>query len=176
MFIFCRPEESDKLHEELITIEEDLYASLGLHFKCFLFHLISVPIFETKFHAIDVLMPVPIYPFYRTLDMATGDLGAPAYRKFDIEAWMPGLERYGEVRGKFTRLVYVFSTFPSIMSMIPDQICRSPVRPIVPTTKVGDLASVTVHHPRSLHQRTPRKGRELAQALRSLSTHSTQQQ
>jgi len=65
MFIFCRPEESDKWHEELITIEEDLYASLGLHFK--------------------------------TLDMATGDLGAPAYRKFDIEAWMPGLERYGEI-------------------------------------------------------------------------------
>ncbi len=30
--------------------------------------------------------------------MATGDLGAPAYRKFDIEAWMPGLDRYGEVR------------------------------------------------------------------------------
>lgn len=30
--------------------------------------------------------------------MATGDLGAPAYRKFDIEAWMPGLGRYGEVR------------------------------------------------------------------------------
>lgn len=29
--------------------------------------------------------------------MATGDLGAPAYRKFDIEAWMPGLGRYGEV-------------------------------------------------------------------------------
>jgi len=65
MFVFCRPEESDKWHEELITIEEDLYASLGLHFK--------------------------------TLDMATGDLGAPAYRKFDIEAWMPGLERYGEI-------------------------------------------------------------------------------
>lgn len=33
----------------------------------------------------------------RTLDMASGDLGAPAYRKFDIEAWMPGLERFGEV-------------------------------------------------------------------------------
>ncbi|KAL6654723.1 hypothetical protein ACP70R_008188 [Stipagrostis hirtigluma subsp. patula] len=65
MFIFCRPEESDKWHEELINIEEDLYASLGLHFK--------------------------------TLDMATGDLGAPAYRKFDIEAWMPGLDRYGEI-------------------------------------------------------------------------------
>ncbi|OMO88413.1 hypothetical protein CCACVL1_08403 [Corchorus capsularis] len=34
---------------------------------------------------------------YKTIDMATGDLGAPAYRKFDVEAWMPGLERYGEI-------------------------------------------------------------------------------
>lgn len=33
----------------------------------------------------------------RTLDMSSGDLGAPAYRKFDVEAWMPGLERFGEV-------------------------------------------------------------------------------
>lgn len=65
MFIFCRPEDSDRYHEELIGIEEDLYTSLGLHF--------------------------------RTIDMASGDLGAPAYRKFDIEAWMPGLGRYGEI-------------------------------------------------------------------------------
>lgn len=27
---------------------------------------------------------------YRVLDIAAGDLGAPAYRKFDLEAWMPG--------------------------------------------------------------------------------------
>ncbi|XP_010278856.1 PREDICTED: serine--tRNA ligase, chloroplastic/mitochondrial isoform X2 [Nelumbo nucifera] len=65
MFILCRPEDSDTYHEELIGIEEDLFSSLGLHF--------------------------------RTLDMASGDLGAPAYRKFDVEAWMPGLERYGEI-------------------------------------------------------------------------------
>ncbi|KAM1119894.1 hypothetical protein ACFX2B_043420 [Malus domestica] len=65
MFIFCRPEDSDLYHEELIRIEEDLFSSLGLH--------------------------------YKTLDMASGDLGAPAYRKFDIEAWMPGLARYGEI-------------------------------------------------------------------------------
>lgn len=37
------------------------------------------------------------YMYIRTLDMASEDLGAPAYRKFDVEAWMPGLERYGEV-------------------------------------------------------------------------------
>ncbi|KAJ4762011.1 Serine--tRNA ligase [Rhynchospora pubera] len=65
MFVFCRPEDSDSYHEELIAIEEELFSSLGLHFK--------------------------------TLDMATGDLGAPAYRKFDVEAWMPGLGRYGEI-------------------------------------------------------------------------------
>ncbi|XP_057469920.1 serine--tRNA ligase, chloroplastic/mitochondrial-like isoform X2 [Actinidia eriantha] len=65
MFILCRPEESDSYHEELIGIEEDLFSSLGFHFK--------------------------------TLDMASEDLGAPAYRKFDVEAWMPGLGRYGEI-------------------------------------------------------------------------------
>ena len=31
------------------------------------------------------------------LDMPSGDLGAPAYRKYDVEAWMPGLQRYGEI-------------------------------------------------------------------------------
>lgn len=37
---------------------------------------------------------------YRVLDIATGDLGGPAYRKYDIEAWMPGRGdggEYGEV-------------------------------------------------------------------------------
>ncbi|MEZ6105736.1 MAG: serine--tRNA ligase [Pirellulaceae bacterium] len=33
---------------------------------------------------------------YRVVDTATGDLGAPAYRKFDLEAWMPGRGEAGE--------------------------------------------------------------------------------
>lgn len=33
---------------------------------------------------------------YRVLDICTGDLGGPAYRKFDIEAWMPGRGEGGE--------------------------------------------------------------------------------
>jgi seryl-tRNA synthetase len=33
---------------------------------------------------------------YRVLDIATGDLGGPAYRKFDLEAWMPGRGTSGE--------------------------------------------------------------------------------
>jgi seryl-tRNA synthetase len=37
---------------------------------------------------------------YRVLDIASGDLGGPAYRKYDLEAWMPGRGdggEYGEV-------------------------------------------------------------------------------
>ena len=34
---------------------------------------------------------------YRVVDTATGDLGGPAYRKFDLEAWMPGRDDWGEV-------------------------------------------------------------------------------
>lgn len=37
---------------------------------------------------------------YRLVDTCTGDLGGPAYRKFDLEAWMPGRGEagvYGEV-------------------------------------------------------------------------------
>jgi seryl-tRNA synthetase len=33
---------------------------------------------------------------YRVLDICSGDLGGPAYRKFDIEAWMPGRGERGE--------------------------------------------------------------------------------
>lgn len=34
---------------------------------------------------------------FRVVDTATGDLGGPAYRKYDLEAWMPGRNEYGEV-------------------------------------------------------------------------------
>ena len=33
---------------------------------------------------------------YRVVDTATGDLGGPAYRKYDLEAWMPGRGEQGE--------------------------------------------------------------------------------
>ncbi|MDD4012203.1 MAG: serine--tRNA ligase, partial [Sphaerochaetaceae bacterium] len=64
MFIFCLPEESDRWHETLLGIEEEIFSGLGLA--------------------------------YRVVDTCTGDLGAPAYRKFDIEAWMPGRGESGE--------------------------------------------------------------------------------
>ncbi len=34
---------------------------------------------------------------YRVVDVAAGDLGAPAARKYDIEAWFPFQQRYREI-------------------------------------------------------------------------------
>ncbi len=64
MFVYCRPDQSDRLHSQLLTIEEEIFRGLGIP--------------------------------YRIVDTCTGDLGAPAYRKFDIEAWMPGRGESGE--------------------------------------------------------------------------------
>ena len=58
MFVFCRPEDSEAQHEDLLRIERRLFDAL------------EIP--------------------YRVIDIASGDLGAPAYRKYDLEAWMPG--------------------------------------------------------------------------------------
>jgi seryl-tRNA synthetase len=56
MFIFCKPEDSEKLHQELLDIEKEICTGLELN--------------------------------YRVIDIPSGDLGGPAYRKYDIEAWM----------------------------------------------------------------------------------------
>ncbi|MEO1614882.1 MAG: serine--tRNA ligase [Planctomycetota bacterium] len=58
MFAFALPGQSDALHEEMRSLECELFDSL------------EVP--------------------YRVVDTASGDLGGPAYRKYDLEAWMPG--------------------------------------------------------------------------------------
>lgn len=65
MFIYCSSQESNKMHEYLLSLEEKIYQNLGIP--------------------------------YQVLEMCTGDLGAMAARKFDIEAWMPGRNEYGEV-------------------------------------------------------------------------------
>ncbi|XP_045468781.1 serine--tRNA ligase, mitochondrial isoform X2 [Harmonia axyridis] len=44
---------------------------------------------EDHFSLLDLHMQV--------LDMPPDELGAPAYRKYDIEAWLPGREYYGEI-------------------------------------------------------------------------------
>lgn len=50
-------------------------------------HLLSI---EEKFFK---LLGIP----YQVVKMCTGDLGFPAARKYDIEAWMPGENKYREV-------------------------------------------------------------------------------
>ncbi len=34
---------------------------------------------------------------YRVVNIAAGDLGASAAKKYDIEAWFPGQQRYREI-------------------------------------------------------------------------------
>jgi seryl-tRNA synthetase len=33
MFVLCTPDQSEALHQELIGIEQQMFAELGLHFK-----------------------------------------------------------------------------------------------------------------------------------------------
>lgn len=65
MFALTMPEDSPKMHQELLRIQSDLFKQLGLKFQ--------------------------------VLDMPENDLGLSAKRKFDIEAWMAGRKRYGEI-------------------------------------------------------------------------------
>ena len=66
MFAFTEGtlEASGALHAEILRLEEEIFAELGIP--------------------------------YRVLDICSGDLGGPAYRKFDLEAWMPGRGEAGE--------------------------------------------------------------------------------
>ncbi len=52
------------------------------------FHEMVVRIEEEIFRGLEVP--------YRVLDICTGDLGGPAFRKYDLEAWMPGRGTAGE--------------------------------------------------------------------------------
>ena len=60
-----------------------------------------IPEESDKFHQHILEMEEKIYQGlglpYRVVEMCTGDLGAMAARKFDVEAWMPTRGEYGEV-------------------------------------------------------------------------------
>lgn len=62
--------KDDSEHEFLRSIEEELFAELGIS--------------------------------YQVIKMCTGDLGFPATRKYDIEAWIPTQEKYREVTSTST--------------------------------------------------------------------------
>jgi seryl-tRNA synthetase len=65
MYVFCLPDSSRAIHEELLANEEEIAQELGLP--------------------------------YRVMNIAVGDLGAPAAKKYDIEAWFPTQQRYREI-------------------------------------------------------------------------------
>ncbi len=65
LYVFCLPQDSEKWHQKLINIEEDLCQQLGIP--------------------------------YRLVRIASGDLGAPAYKKYDIEYYSPVDKTYREL-------------------------------------------------------------------------------
>jgi seryl-tRNA synthetase len=65
MYAFTLPEKSAQMHEEIKSIEEEIWQSLELP--------------------------------YRVINVATGDLGAPAAKKYDIEYWSPVDKSYREL-------------------------------------------------------------------------------
>ncbi len=65
MFVYSLPENSREVHDELLSLEEEIAQELGLP--------------------------------YRVMNIAVGDLGAPAAKKYDIEAWFPVQQRYREI-------------------------------------------------------------------------------
>ncbi|GAA1173161.1 serine--tRNA ligase [Ornithinimicrobium humiphilum] len=65
MFVYCRPEDAEAEHANLLRIERRILDAL------------EVP--------------------YRVIDVAAGDLGGPAARKFDCEAWIPTQGTYREL-------------------------------------------------------------------------------
>ncbi|MGB3008946.1 MAG: serine--tRNA ligase [Candidatus Saccharimonadales bacterium] len=65
MYAFTTPEDSLRMHEEILSLEEEIWQSLG----------------------------VP----YHVINIAAGDLGAPAAKKYDIEYWSPVDEKYREL-------------------------------------------------------------------------------
>ena len=50
---------------------------------------------ELTGHAEEVLRRLGLH--YRVLSMCSGDMGSAQYKKYDLEAWCPGLQRYLEV-------------------------------------------------------------------------------
>lgn len=50
-----------------------------------------------QFKEIEIAMFKELGINFRLLDMPPCELGAPAYQKYDIEAWMPGRQMWGEI-------------------------------------------------------------------------------
>jgi len=65
MFVYCKPEDSESSHQEILAIEKEIIDGLELN--------------------------------YRVIDIPSGDLGGPAYRKYDLEAWMTMNDGFGEI-------------------------------------------------------------------------------
>lgn len=109
---------------ELRSASEDLLEQLGLHFRvCASQHAHDA--------RVDIHRGLSRRCKSQVLEMPTAELGNPAYRKFDIEAWMPGKRDFGEVWSK--PILAYCGRLDSKLS-VPARLQASR---IAPTTRVG---------------------------------------
>lgn len=90
LFVVSSEEESESVMEEMRGVQKEIVQGLGLSVRC-VSSLFFSPILQNGFAD----------HFLRVLDMPTEELGASAHRKYDMEAWMPGRGKWGEVRSSF---------------------------------------------------------------------------
>lgn len=91
LFVVSSEEESESVMEEMRGVQKEIVQGLGLSVRCVSSLCFFSPIFQKGFAD----------HFLRVLDMPTEELGASAHRKYDMEAWMPGRGKWGEVRSSF---------------------------------------------------------------------------
>lgn len=72
LFAYSLPEEAEIIHEEMLTIQKEIFAGLEIPF--------------------------------RVIDHCTADLGAPSYRTFDLEAWLPGKPKADGSKGDWAEI------------------------------------------------------------------------
>jgi seryl-tRNA synthetase len=127
MFVYCLPERSREIHDQLLAIEEEIAQELGFH--------------------------------YRVQNISVGDLGASAAKKYDIEVWLPGQQRYRELtscsnctdyQARRLDVRYRTESGPRHVHMLNGTAVTSS-RTLLALIEYGQQADGSVHTPEPLH-------------------------
>lgn len=90
----CFRAETSNIHEERGIYRVHQFTKVEMFSVCRPSESSSI---LEEFKDIEVKLFENLGLHFKLLDMPPFELGAPAYRKYDIEAWMPGREIWGEI-------------------------------------------------------------------------------
>lgn len=90
----CFRAETSGLNEEKGIYRVHQFTKVEMFSVC---HSLQSESVLNEFKDIEISLFNKLGLHFKLLDMPMNELGAPAYRKFDIEAWMPGRKMWGEI-------------------------------------------------------------------------------